>query len=237
MSGTSSLTLGSRLDAAASYIRRGSVFADIGTDHALLPIYAVKSGLSERAFATDVNRSPLLRAKENIKQYGVSDRITCVLTSGFDSLEGKEITDAAVCGMGGELIADIIDMADFIKVPGFRLILQPMTRPEAARRSLSRCGFAVTSESVVFDGGKYYTVIAADCNGAARECEDEFQALYGDFKVKHFASADVRRGYLTHELSKFERTIKGKSTSGADTSREESIAKKLSAILQGEIWE
>ena len=230
--------LSPRLRAAASYIRHGAVFADIGTDHALLPIYAVKSGLSVRAFASDVNRSPLLRAEKNIAQNEVSDRISCVLASGFDTLDGMGITDAAVCGMGGELIAEIIDRAAFIKTPRFRLIIQPMTKQDEARRSLMRNGFEITSEITLFDSGKYYTVICADFDGAVRKYDDrendseaEFDALYGDFDKKRFPDEKVRQGYLSHELEKIRRTIKGKGISGIDTSKEEYMAKRLSAML------
>ena len=220
---------GARLAAAASYIRGGAVFADIGTDHAYLPIYAASCGLITRAVASDVNRGPIEHAVENVRKNGAESLISCVLTSGFDNLESFGITDAAICGMGGELIATIISNADFIKHDGFRLIVQPMTMPDAARRELWHSGFEITSETTVFEERKYYTIICADYCGISHTLDD-FTALYGDFNIRHFSSDEVCRGYLEHEILKYERIIKGKSVSGLDVSFEHGIAGMLTKI-------
>lgn len=222
---------GPRLKAAASFIRRGSVLADIGTDHALLPIYAVKNGLATRALATDVNRAPLMRAEANIQKYDVGAYVRCILTPGFDGLGSLGITDAAICGMGGELIADIVSSAEFIRTEGFRLIIQPMTRLDAARRGILQAGFSIVSELTVFDEGKYYTVICADFDGICREADDFF-AMFGDFTVKRFESDEVCCGSIKHEIAKYERIIKGKSTSGIDVSKEREIVTRLSEELR-----
>lgn len=222
---------GARLAAALSYVRKGAVLADIGTDHACLPIYAAQNGLISRAVASDVNSGPLVRAIENVKKSGLETLIECVLTSGFDGMEEMGITDAAICGMGGELIADIIENAGFIKHSGMRLIVQPMTMPDAARRAMLRSGFQIVSEMTVAEDRKYYTVICADYCGAEHTI-DEFTALFGDFAVKNFESDAVRLGYLRHEIAKYDRIIKGKSISGLDTGAERMIIQKLSEKLQ-----
>lgn len=219
--------------AAASYIRPSSIFADIGTDHAFLPIYAVEKGLAVRAYAADINRMPLARAMENISAHGLESRVKCVLTSGFDALDACGITDAAVCGMGGELIADIILRAGFIRSDGFRLVIQPMTKHDAARRALWESGFLIISELTVCEEEKYYTVICADyagCKGKTHDADD-FSALYGDFRLKKFESENVRCGYLEHEISKYNGIIRGKDISGADTSDERAIVMRLSELL------
>ena len=228
------IVLSSRLSAAASYIRPSSIFADIGTDHAFLPIYAVETGLAVRAYAADINQMPLARAMENISAHGLESRVTCVLTSGFDALDACGITDAAVCGMGGELIADIILRAGFIRSDGFRLVIQPMTKHDAARRALWDSGFLIISELTVCEEGKYYTVICADytgCTGKAARAADDFTAFYGDFRLKKFESENVRREYLEHEISKYNGIIRGKDISGADTSDERAIVMRLSELL------
>ncbi len=225
------IILSKRLAAAASYIRKGAVFADIGTDHGLLPIYAVVNAGACRAYASDVNIGPLDRAKENISRLcNLSAPPTCVLTSGFDGMEEFGLTDAAICGMGGELAAEIILKGkEIVSKPGFRLIIQPMTKPEAARRGLWRAGFDVTSETVVFEDGKYYTVICADfCGADTSGAHDDFEAAYGDFAVKRFESAEVRAGYLAHEIAKFERIAKGKAHAGLPVSEEKGVIKLLS---------
>lgn len=221
---------GKRLSAAAGLIRRGAVFADIGTDHALLPIWAVTNDVAVRAVASDVNEGPLKRARENAARYGVSDRVCCVLANGFDGMEPYGITDAAICGMGGELIAEIVERAAFIKSESFRLIVQPMTMQDAARRGLWCAGFDITDELTVCEGDKFYTVICADYCGIVRTVDD-FTALYGDIAARRFESDDVRTNYFMHEIGKYEQIIKGKSSAGLDVSEEREIVRRLTEVV------
>lgn len=221
---------GKRLPTAASFIRRGAYFADIGTDHALLPIYAVKSGTAVHAIASDVNEAPLLRAKENIRRCGLEKKIDCMLTSGFDGMGSLPITDAAICGMGGELTAEIINGAPFIRRIGFRLIIQPMTRAEAAREALGAAGFCISVERTVYEDGKFYTIIAADHDGIEKTY-DKFTLLFGDLSPERFCSDEERRSYIKSSIKKYERIIEGKSRSQIDVSDERSIVCRLSEML------
>lgn len=222
---------GKRLGAAASYIRRGAYLADIGTDHAFLPIYAVERKLARRAVASDVNEAPLKNAIANIAAHGLTDSISCMLTSGFDGMESIPITDAAICGMGGELISEIIRSAPFIKRKDMRLILQPMTMPEKVRFTLGAEGFTVEGETVVFEDRKYYTVINADYTGEIT-APDEFASLFGDPEKVRYESEDCRREFLEHKILKYTRIIEGKSLAGLDTSSEKLIRSRLEALLQ-----
>ena len=220
-----------RLFAAAGFIRRDAVFADIGTDHALLPIWAVTNGIAVRAVASDVNEGPLRRARENAARYGVGDRVQCVLANGFDGMESYGITDAAICGMGGELIADIVKRAALIKSDVFRLIVQPMTMQDAARRGLWRAGFDITDELTVCEGDKFYTVICADYCSVVNNEFDDFTALYGDIAARKFESDDVRINYFKHEIGKYEQIIKGKNSADLDVSAEREIIRRLTEVM------
>lgn len=224
---------GKRLSAAASFIRQGAFFADIGTDHALLPIYAVMTNTAVSAVASDVNEGPLSRARENIDKNGLSDRIECRLASGFEGMDDLPITDAAICGMGGELIADIISSADFIRSDGFRLIVQPMTMAEVTRRALGRLGFVTVGEKTVREDRKFYTVIAAEYDGIIRQ-PDDFTAFFGHFSDGdgRFENECDRRDYIMHEITKFERIIKGKRTAGLDVSFELAMNERLTGLLK-----
>lgn len=224
------ISLSSRLLAAEHYIRAGAALADIGTDHAYLPISAVLSGKCEYAVASDINNAPLMRAVDNVKAYGLSERIKCVLSDGFEKISG--FTDAAICGMGGEMTAHIIEKAGAVTAHnGVRLILQPMTRLNAVRECVLRLGFDITEEYTVLDSGKYYTVICADYDGKARVA-DNFSLIYGDFSKKRFSDDDVRRGYIEHEIDKLCVIIKGKTTSQLDTSAERGMIKTLDTLIQ-----
>ena len=154
-----------RLSSAAEYVRQGAVFADIGTDHAYLPVFLLEEGRISRAYAADIAQGPLSRAESTVRAHGRMADVTLVLTDGLRGMENYGITDIAICGMGGENIVSILENAPFVKDPAVRLILQPMTRPSVVRHYLAEGGFAVLDETYCRDRDKLYTVIAAAYTG------------------------------------------------------------------------
>lgn len=155
-----------RLYLAASFVREEGVAADVGTDHAYIPIFLINSGRCPRALASDINAGPLERAKKNAEKYGIDGEIIFSLADGLDGLPLEEngVTDIVICGMGGELIARILDGSQYVKREGVRLILQPMTKPEALRKYLSEKGFAEVDGGVaVVD--KVYQCIVCEYTG------------------------------------------------------------------------
>ena len=160
--------LGIRLEKAIeilSQTENNRLFADIGSDHAFLPIEVLKRGIAEKAIAADVNRLPLEKGRENAEEAGVE--IDFILSDGFDGLEGLHITSAAVCGMGGELIAKMILRSQIAKK--CNLVLQPMSAQEELRKSLWDNGFNILSENFVVEGGKPYTLMNVVFDGIKRD--------------------------------------------------------------------
>lgn len=155
-----------RLLCAASLVRQGSRVADIGTDHAYLPIYLVESGRSPSAIASDIRVGPADSARKNVAAAGLCDRIEVRLGDGLSGIAPDEVDDIVIAGMGGETIAAILQGAEWVKDAHYRLILQPMTRAEDLRRYLLTNGFEIDEERVVPDGRRLYTVMAATYTGA-----------------------------------------------------------------------
>lgn len=154
-----------RLRTAAELVRQGAVFADIGTDHAYLPVFLCETERIVRAVAADIGEGPLAVAREHISARGLSHRIRTHLADGLTGLENEGLTDIAICGMGGELIVQILSAAPFIRDEGIRLILQPMTHAADLRYYLAREGFAITEERLARAAGKYYFCFAASFTG------------------------------------------------------------------------
>ena len=161
-----------RLSLCAQYVREGSRLADIGTDHAYLPIALCEMGQCPSALACDINPLPLSSARENVARHGLSDRIETRLGDGLNPVSAEGADDIVIAGMGGELIADILAACPWIKNPDKRLILQPMTRHEALIRWLYTNGFTITDQGAVTDSGKCYTVICAHYTGIPQKCDD-----------------------------------------------------------------
>ena len=126
-----------RLSLCASFVRPGTRLADIGTDHGYLPIRLSLDGKIESAVAADIRVKPLKSAESNIQKYGVTN-IKTVLSDGLQNISPEDAYDIVIAGMGGELIAAIIENTPWICEGNRRLILQPMTRADSLR-SFSLC--------------------------------------------------------------------------------------------------
>ena len=206
----SEFSIGERLSSVAKFVRRGATFADIGTDHAYLPVFLLKSGVIARAVCSDINEGPLENAKRTAEEYGVCRNIEFLLSDGASALEPYEPTDVAICGMGGELIARIIEDAPFLKTSGVRLLLQPMTRQEFLREYLNENGFSTVAEDYATEAGKSYLVIAAEYSGAL-PCEDICRVRYGG--VCRVAAAEQIK-YLRTKLKSKTKAMEGILHSG-----------------------
>ena len=159
----------------------------------------------------------------------MKDKMDFVLTDGATVLGGRGITDYAICGMGGELIADIICRAPHLKDREINLILQPMSRQAHLRRYLAREGFEVKGESYSFDQGKYYVCLMAAYTGVCRDI-DEIEAECGN-PSSVFIGDKARQGYLKTLLAARERALRGKMLGGVSDIPEEKVIKGLKELL------
>lgn len=166
--------INSRLALAAELIEKAEVVADIGTDHALLPIYMLNKGIAKRVIACDIAKGPLSVAKENVAKKGVADKVSLRLADGLEGVLPGECDAVTITGMGGETIAGIIDRAPWLKAEKQTLVLQPMSCDDRLRLYLNNNGFSITKERAVFSSGRVYTVIKAVYTGKAPESSPEY---------------------------------------------------------------
>ena len=205
-------TIDRRLLSAADLVRQGAVFADIGTDHAYLPIFLLSRGVIDRAVCADINAGPLDSARANVKAHGFSDKVDFYLTDGARELFDTGATDYAVCGMGGELIARIIDDAPHLRRKNVNLILQPMSRQASLREYLYTHGYAIDCERYSYSAGKYYVCIRATYTG---ECVTLSDVDY-ELGLKQLQSDESYLGYLRTKYNALCRAIDGKGVENAD---------------------
>jgi len=215
------MELDARLSSAAKFVRQGAVFADIGTDHAYLPLFLLKSGIIKSAICSDINAGPLERAKENVSAEGLSEKVSFYKTDGVRGLTSLGVTDYAICGMGGELIARIIEDAPELKNKSIRLILQPMSRQGYLRAALYKNGFTVLSESYSCSEGKYYLCLLCGYTGEVKELT-YMEAELGDFSFadKDKDSLSAYKGYLSGKRNAYKKAADGKTLGGEDNSYE-----------------
>ena len=155
-----------RLQCILNYVN-SEVIADIGTDHAYIPIELVKKNRIKRAIAADINEGPLKIAQKNIKSEGLSDRIETRLGFGISVLEKYEADQIIIAGMGGELIESIIK-SDIEIAKGSELLLQPMNNQYELRKFLMYNGFKIIDEDIAVEGFKVYNIMRVVCGEAEK---------------------------------------------------------------------
>lgn len=153
-------TLRPRLRKIISHIN-GPTAADIGTDHAYVPIELIYREICTKVIASDIRQGPVDIAKYNIEREGISDEIEVRMGPGLSVLAPKEVDDIIIAGMGGELIRDIIK-SDYEIARRSRLILQPMSAQYELRHYLIENGFKIVSEDISTEGLKLYNIIIAE---------------------------------------------------------------------------
>lgn len=198
------LKLDSRLSLCAEFVRSGSRLADIGTDHAYLPVYLAIKGKITSAIAADINKGPLESGVDTINRYGVSDIVSARLSNGLEKIQPHECDDIVIAGMGGELICSIIEKVQWVKSPDKRLILQPMTKPEVLRSFLYSNGFEIEREQAVESDSRIYTVMLVHFTGSASALTD-FAARAG----KLDPNKEVDRLYLKRVLNSLRKKQNG----------------------------
>ena len=218
--------LSARLLAAADFVRQGSFVADIGSDHAYLPIYLCNLGKIRGALASDINEGPVARAKINIASYHLGKKISVLRTDGLSGVEKFAPDDIVICGMGGELICSIIDAAEWTKNKNIRLILQPMTHAEKLRAYLISNGFSIIGETLLKED-KIYQIICAEYSGDISDYS-ETELIFGKHNIEK--KNDVFFEYARYVRSVFVTRRDGKRSSGADVSEEEYIIAQIDKI-------
>ncbi|WP_129596809.1 tRNA (adenine(22)-N(1))-methyltransferase [Anaerophilus nitritogenes] len=156
------MKLTNRLLAITKFVKKGSVVADIGTDHGYIPVYLVTNNISKKVFATDVNEGPLNSAKETIKEHCLEKYIETRLGTGLIPIKPYEVDTVIIAGMGGLLIRDILkndlDLTKSIK----KFILQPMVAQEDLRKWLIQNHFKIIDEKLEKEDHRIYEIMVVE---------------------------------------------------------------------------
>jgi len=175
--------LSKRLAAIGALVPEADTMADIGTDHALLPIHLVQSGVVERAIAMDINEGPLARAREAVRKAGLENRIETRLSDGFAALKKGEADCAVIAGMGGDLTIRILTDGMEVVRALQEIICAPQSEIARVRAFAREQGFEIDAEDMVLEDGKYYQMFRLRrCAGNPEKhgcAEDESIAVSG----------------------------------------------------------
>lgn len=206
------LCLSNRLKAIANLVK-GNIVADIGCDHAYLSIFLAMNKCSY-VYATDVRKKPLERAKQNIKNYGVEDKIKLILTDGLRNVP-EEVDTVILSGMGGKLMERIVFEQDWLKNKNKQLILQPQTFLMELRQNLYLNGYEIELEHPVVESDKTYCIISARYSGYVKNISLR-DAVLG--KVRD-SNSQYLSEYLKRKYKKCNKILNGLHMSGLDKQR------------------
>lgn len=219
------MELSKRLNAVAAMVTPGSIVCDVGCDHGYVSIFLIETGKSPKVYAMDVNKGPLKRAEEHIREAGLQDYIELRLSDGLVNMpEGK--ADTLICaGMGGRLVNKILSES-IEKVRQLQeLVLQPQSEIWLVREYLRSQGFVVDKEDMVMEEGKYYPILHVCVNKEsaveAEKCENpKEQAVFDKYgekllKQKH----PVLKEYLLWEKGLLEQIETELEKSGGESEK------------------
>ncbi len=150
--------LSKRLQMVASLVPEDMIVADIGTDHAMLPIALIESGNNPYCIATDVKEGPLAQAGNRLSQ--VDEEISCCierrLCDGLSGIEPGEADCVVLAGMGGELIKQILSQTNVRDLGVSCMVLQPQSAIKEVREFLRKERFTIEAERITLEDGKFY---------------------------------------------------------------------------------
>ncbi|MDD4335041.1 MAG: class I SAM-dependent methyltransferase [Desulfotomaculaceae bacterium] len=214
------MELAKRLAAAAAYVPAGSVTADIGTDHAYLPIYLIEAGRCERVIATELRSGPFQSALRQVAEHKLNHKIDLRLGDGLKVLKSAEAEVLILAGMGGNTIREILAASPAVLNTVKMLILQPLADPGDLRIWLAANGWKIYDEQLVEENGRIYVVIVA-----VPGCEAVRDSLLLELGPRLAEKKDPLFGkYLEIIAGRYERALAGMKVSNNAAAMEKALA-------------
>lgn len=194
--------LSRRLRFIVDFIPPGARVVDVGTDHALLPIYLVENQLARSVIATDIADGPVQSAVKNVRQAGLFQDIAVRCGSGLTTVSAGEVDTCVIAGMGGGTAAQVLTESPAVVDKLSRIIVQPMNASGDIRRWLRTHGFGIAHEIVLIEDNRLYVVIAADNVGGP-------DVAYAPFTTTTWLSLAEEFGptLLAHPTPEFHRLV------------------------------
>lgn len=213
------INISERLKCVASLVNKGARVADIGTDHAYLPIYLVQNGISNKVYACDVRKEPLRRAKLHIDEYGLSDKITTQLCDGLKGINKGDVDTVTICGMGGKLMKNILKAGIDKLGDNTQLVLSAQSELRDFRKYLLETGIDIKSEHMLLEDGKYYFI---------------FDCVYNTQDEYHLNVTNIQQNNI-YENAAVAGDIHNNDSHKEDYDKEDNDKKKITAYAEEEL--
>lgn len=200
------MELSYRLNKIAQKVTQNVIIADIGTDHAYIPIFLYKNNKIKSGIACDISKGSLQKAKDNIKKYNLQGKIQTRLGNGLEKISLQDNVDTVIiAGMGGMLMIDILEKGKCILENVKELILQPQKDIDKVREYLHKNNFKIIDDEMLKDDGKYYTIIKS-IKGKEDILYKKEEYVFGRFEINN--KCQILKEYIEEQLYKMEIVLK-----------------------------
>lgn len=202
-----------RLLAICSLLAPYKSIADIGADHAYLSIALASDDRCKKVIVSDIAQGPVMRAKKNIERLAkpeVAAKLEVRMGDGLSSIAENEIRAIAICGMGGNMISDILKKGEQIAKSAEIMALQPMTNSDVLRRFLYENRYVIDREILIKEDWRIYSIFVVKIGetGTFTEAECYFS------KALQIENPLLFKDYFLKRKREFENILKGVSDGG-----------------------
>lgn len=224
--------LSKRLQQVAQTVKNGELIADIGTDHAYIPIYLIKNKITKKAIAADISKGSCKKASLNINLRGLSDLIDVRCGNGLEVIkENEEPNVIVIAGMGGLMTISVLESNKRAVQCADQLVLQPQRDIDKVRKYIHSIGFKIENEKMLKEGDKFYNII-----NAVKGCEEytEIEYLFGKKLIEERSS--VLKEYVDTENNKLLTVLENMKNAAkentADYERLNRLSEKYNEVMK-----
>lgn len=221
--------LSTRLGAVASFVQQDAILADIGSDHAYLPCHLVMAGRITKAIAGEVVRGPFESAVKNVRRKGLADEITVRLANGLEAIHESDGVDTiSIAGMGGPLIASILNNGNEKLENVKRIITQPNIHASSIREWAVQNGWMITDEQILKEDNKIYEIIVLEKGQADYT---DLEMMVGPFLLQQKSEVFIEK--WKRESDEWKRVLASLENAGTTNEimdRKKQLQKKIELI-------
>ena len=154
------IKISKRLAAIASFVPQNAKILDVGCDHGLLDIYLFQNNQAKKIIASDVKRSALKNAIDNIKKNNLTKKIETREGNGLEVIKENDLIDTVVLsGMGALTIIEILKKGKEKLKSINHIIVQSNTKLELLRKEIIKMNYYIEDEQIIKDSNKVYIII------------------------------------------------------------------------------
>lgn len=223
-----------RLETVAKYVPKDSKVADIGSDHAYLPSYLVKTGVIPFGIAGEVAKGPFQSAEKNVRAEGLTDVISVRMGDGLEVIQPGDVDCITIAGMGGSLIANILENGKEKLSAVKRLVLQPNLNAIAIRKWLIDNNWELIAEEIIEEDSKIYEILIAEKGEPLKPYRDvniETGLLVGPFLLKGKESAFKKKWSLEKKnWKRIYEQLESAAPSAETEERKQEISEKITIV-------